>query len=709
MECGCGVLGIGARRVLLAGLGLVWLGLLGLAVLAWEPESSTHQQFALVVAGVGLGLVAALIAVLVRVFARVERERRHTRRTLDDREGFLTRLAASTPATIFVFDVVEGRTVYSNRRFADALGYPQEEIARRGDEWLVSLLHPDDLPQYKRQLTEYDHAADGDVIQGELRFKNAKGGWTWLASWATVASREADGRARLIVGTSMDITRRREMEAELRRSEERFRLLAENARDIVSRYQVYPERRMEFISPSVEAILGYPLRDFYEDPDLHGKLIHPEDRALLDSLSRDPSRIERPVTLRWVHQDGHTVWLEQRMVAFRDDQGRLLAVENISRDVTETKRLEELLRHAQKMDAIGRLAGGVAHDFNNVLGVIIGYTDLLKRHVGGSAQADEALGAIEEVSQRAAAMTRQLLAFARRDASKPRVLDLNATVTALEQMLRRLLPEHIAFTTDLADSVPAVNADPGQVEQALLNLVVNARDAMPEGGQLRLETARAAGGGVQLLVHDTGAGMDVATRDHVFEPFFTTKERGKGTGLGLAMVYAIMRQAGGSVTVESSLGAGSTFVLTFPEAREEVEDAPSSNRRPVAAGGTETILLVEDEPQLLSLVERMLSERGYHVLTAQTGPDALALATRQRGVIDLLVTDLVIPEFDGRALAERLTAMRPALAVIYMSGYLGDLATREEGDRFIEKPFTPEQLARLVRSTLDSRRRAGIA
>ncbi len=707
------MLGIGARRVLLAGLGLVWFGLLGLAVLVWEPENSVHRQVALVLAGAGLGLVTALVAMLSRVFARMERERLDARRTLEEREGFLSGLAASSPATIFAFDVVEGRSVYSNRRIAESLGYPQEEIDRRGDEWLASLLHPDDAGEYRRQLAAYNEVADGEVVQGELRFKNATGGWTWLASWATVSSREPDGRARLIVGTSIDITRRREAEAELRRSEERFRRLAENARDIVTRYAILPEPHMEFISPSAETILGYPLRDFYDDPDLHSKLIHREDRALLETLSRDPSRIERPVTLRWVAKDGHTVWLEQRMVALRDEQGRLAAVENISRDVTETKRLEELLRHAQKMDAVGRLAGGVAHDFNNVLGVIIGYTDLLKRRISGNPQADEALQAIEEVSQRAASLTRQLLAFARREPVKPRALDLNATVAGVEQMLRRLLPENIALETELALELPMVNADPGQVEQALMNLVVNARDAMPDGGHLWIETARAPDSGVELVVRDTGAGMDAATRAQVFEPFFTTKERGKGTGLGLATVYAIMRQAGGAVTVASTPGDGSTFTLTFPEADATVAAGPSSNRRPSVAGGTETILVVEDEPQLLAMVERVLSERGYRVLTAQTGSDALALANGHAGDIDLLLTDLVIPELDGRALAERLAAARPGLVVIYMSGYIDrSVAVGDAADgrsRFVEKPFTPGKLARLVRELLDARRRAGIA
>lgn len=694
-----------SQRALLVGIGLVWVALLWVTMDAWEPARAGSHQLLLLLAGVGFGLAAALVVRTTRAIARLEREQKDVEATLGEREGFLSRLASSTPATIFAFDVLDGRTVYTNRRLADRLGYARGELGREEQGWPERFVHPDDREAYRAIEERYRTAVEGEVLHHEIRFRNASGGWSWLETWATVASRDPDGRARLVVGTSMDVTSRHLVAAELERSEQRFRLLAENARDIISRFALLPEPRMEFISPSVTAILGYTPEEFYQDPGLFTTMIHPDDQALLASAQAHFPSFDRPLTLRWRHKDGHTVWLELQGVSVFDDDGRLVAAETISRDVTETRQLEELLRQAQKMDAIGRLAGGVAHDFNNLLGVIAGYVALIRERAPGNPEILDGLSAIEEVTSRATALTRQLLGFVRRDSLRAQTFDLGELVSNLERMLRRLLPASIELRTERPSAAALISADPGQIEQAVLNLVVNARDAMPRGGRVTISVTAEEEGGVRLSVHDDGEGMDAATMARVFEPFFTTKERGRGTGLGLAIVRAVTRQVGGQASVSSALGEGSTFSLRFPAANEP-EAAAEAVTPGRAAGGSETVLVVEDEPRLLSIVERSLTARGYTVLGVKSGAEALALAADETRVIDGLLTDLVTPDLDGREVARRLMAIRPRLAVVYMSGYIdGPLAGRAlvEGARLLEKPFDEAALARVLREALEAR------
>jgi signal transduction histidine kinase/CheY-like chemotaxis protein len=380
-------------------------------------------------------------------------------------------------------------------------------------------------------------------------------------------------------------------------------------------------------------------------------------------------------------------------------------------------RAEEQLRQAVKMEAIGKLAGGVAHDFNNLLTVILGRCQILLRRPQ-EAPTREALALIDETAQRAAALTRQLLAFGRRQVLQPRPLDLNAVVDGIAPMLRRLIGEHIELSTRLAREVPPVRADLSQLEQVIVNLAVNARDAMPQSGRLTLETAvvdldaayvrrhegARVGRHVQLSVSDTGAGMDAETLARIFEPFFTTKGPGQGTGLGLATVYGIVRQSGGSISVTSHPGQGSVFRICLPvlegqaPAREEVAVTPLPR-------GTETVLLVEDEPAVRALAGEILQELGYTVLTAGNADEGWQVAAAYRGTIDLLFTDVVMPGASGRDLAHRLTPVRPAMKVLYMSGYTEHAIVRrgvlEPGVAYMEKPFTPDSLARRLRAVLD--------
>ncbi len=387
-------------------------------------------------------------------------------------------------------------------------------------------------------------------------------------------------------------------------------------------------------------------------------------------------------------------------------------------DVTERRRLEEQLLQSQKMEAVGRLAGGIAHDFNNLLTAIAGYSDLLLSELPANDARRESAVEIREAGRRAAGLTQQLLAFSRRQVLEPRVLDLNAVIAGMEKMLRRVIGEDIELTTALDPDLWRTMADPGQIEQAIVNLAVNARDAMPRGGQLTLETGNVTlddqfastyatvqpGPHVMLAVSDTGIGMDAALQSRLFEPFFTTKERGKGTGLGLSTTYGIVKQSGGSIWVYSEPGVGTTFKIYLPRCEEPLAESEAPPPPLTTRQGTETVLLVEDEAEVRRLVERLLRMQGYTVLSAPSPAEAIS-AARAAGRIDLLVTDVIMPGMNGREMASVLAAERPRMRVLYMSGYtdaaIAQQGILEPGTAFLSKPFTPDVLARKVREVLD--------
>jgi len=402
-------------------------------------------------------------------------------------------------------------------------------------------------------------------------------------------------------------------------------------------------------------------------------------------------------------------------------------VAGISEDITAHRELEEKLRQAHKMEAVGRLAGGIAHDFNNILTGIIGYSSVLLNDPSAPGPAREAAEAILHSGQRAASLTAQLLAFSRKQRLEPKVLDLNLIVADIKRMLLRVIGEQIELITLLQPGLGRVEADPHQLEQVIMNLAVNARDAMPNGGRLIIETRNvwvhgnqaehhpemSAGFYVMLSVSDNGVGMDESTQQRVFEPFFTTKEVGKGTGLGLAMVYGTVEQSKGHIVLVSRLGCGTTFRIYLPGTSKDNAIGDGSEERSEELGGTETILLTEDEPMVRDLVRTVLEDYGYLVLDAPDCQAALSLAQHYSGAIDLLVTDLVMPGMSGHRLAERLAEVRPGTKVLYMSGYsevmIENQAARGDEDNFIRKPFTPDFLARKVRQVLDHTMRAAAA
>jgi len=517
-----------------------------------------------------------------------------------------------------------------------------------------------------------------------------------------------------IIGVAVlaqDMTERKSAEEGLRASEEQYRRFVED--DVAGVFITAPDGRVLTCNPAFARMFGFASVDdvlatnvvtIYQD--------HAARDAVLAEL-RARGRIDHR-EMAWQRLDGSPVAAIETAIGDFDEAGELVAIRGYVRDITERKRLEEQLRQSQKMEAIGRLAGGIAHDFNNLLTAINGYADIL---VAGMAPDEPRRSDVEEIRKagdRAAALTRQLLAFSRRQVLQPVVIDPSDVVAGIAPMLRRLVGEQIELRTPAAPDLGRVRADPSQIEQVLLNLVVNARDAMPAGGTLTIETANtelddeyarnhppvAPGPYVLLAVSDTGTGMDAVTMAHLFEPFFTTKPAGEGTGLGLATVYGIVAQSGGHVTAYSEPGHGSTFKVFLPRVAETVEPRSEAVAEP-AASGAETVLVVEDEDAVRSFVERVLGGLGYTVTTARSGAEALALAAGHRGPIDLLVTDVMLPGMNGRELSERLTALRPSLRTLFISGYTEDSIVHrgELGPdvAFLSKPFTPDALGRAVR------------
>jgi two-component system cell cycle sensor histidine kinase/response regulator CckA len=501
--------------------------------------------------------------------------------------------------------------------------------------------------------------------------------------------RDDDAATMGVIGVGVDLTEQRRMEAELRLAERRYRTLVEQLP--LATYVTQAWGRVDFVSPHIETMLGYTPEEWTTDPGLLDRVIHPEDLERVQAAGRRLREAGEPLSIeyRTIARDGRVLNMLDETVIVRDDEGKVLYLQGVLVDVTEHKALEEQLRQSQKMEAVGRLAGGIAHDFNNLLTAIKGYGEFLLSDLPKDAATHRDAQEIVRAADRAAALTRQLLAFSRRQTLAPQPIELNTVVTDLESLLRRLIGETIDLVTDLAEEPPTVHADRGQLEQVMLNLVVNARDAMPDGGRLTIATRR-RGRDALLEVRDTGIGIGPEARSHLFEPFFTTKEPGKGTGLGLATVYGIVEQSGGTIEVESELGAGSTFTIVLP-ALDEAAIQEKAPLPPLRRAGR--VLLVEDEDLVRSVVREVLERGGYSVLEA-SGPDEALELSGTPEQIDLLVTDIVLPGMSGSALVERIAPERPAMRVLYTSGY-ADQALSAAGE-VLEKPFTPEDLLRRV-------------
>jgi PAS domain S-box-containing protein len=503
---------------------------------------------------------------------------------------------------------------------------------------------------------------------------------------------------------------RRGAETALRESEERFRLLAEHIQDIVFRYRLSPEPGFEYISPAVAGLTGHEPEDLYLDPAPVFSAMDPEDRAAVEASWRSPEPL--PLTVRWHQPDGGTVWTELRAVGVRDSLGRVIAVEGILRDVTsqvladaERERLDRELRQADRLDSLGRLAGGIAHDFNNLLAVILAYASDVTESLAADHPGRPDMQMISQAAERAAALTRQLLIFSRLEPSQPETLNLNDIVADIKQLLGRTIGEDIEFVVEAAGDLYPVTIDRGKIEQVIMNLVMNSRAAMPDGGRLRIETANLPPGAgaerpragrerglVSLVVTDTGSGMTPEVAQRAFEPFFTTKAPGQGTGLGLSTVYGVVKDAGGEVMLRSEPGTGTSVTVLLPAAERAVTRTPAGLPAPPDGTGVgRAILVVEDDDAVRNVVTRMLTRGGFRVITAATPKEALGISADSSVHIDALLTDVVMPEMSGVQLAERIREDRQLLPVLLMSGYTaGSLPSGPDAAAdlpLIRKPF----------------------
>jgi PAS domain S-box-containing protein len=542
-----------------------------------------------------------------------------------------------------------------------------------------------------------------------------RGGWV-VARYAPFLA--ADGTVAGVIGLVTDVTDRKRAERALRESEERYREFFD--RNLAAVFWNTLDGRILDCNEAAARLYGFDTKEELLTRGAGDLYVDAAERERLVGLLRERGSLVN-IELRLKRKDGTPFWglANWALVPASDEAPPLL--EAIAVDITERKELEERLAHTHKLEAVGKLAGGIAHDFNNLLTTILGYSDLLLRRLqDGDASRDD-VREIQRAGERAAALTRQLLAFSRKQLIEPRVLDLNGVIGDASKMLRRLVGEDVRIGLRLEPRLGRIRADAGQLEQILMNLVANSRDAMPDGGAIEIATKNTAlreedrraypyvqpGPYVEVLVSDTGSGIDSEVRKHIFEPFYTTKVKGKGTGLGLAMVYGIVKQSGGYVWALDRKGGGTTFRICLPIVDEPILDRPlSSSDRIRALRGTQTILVVEDEETVRNLSKGILEGSGYTVLTAKDGPSALALSSDFEKEIHLLVTDVVMPGMSGRELVNRLLPSRPFVRVLYVSGYTDETIAHhgilEPGTNFLQKPFTPSVLAKRVREVLEA-------
>lgn len=620
----------------------------------------------------------------------------------ESEERYRLALLATNDA-VWDIDMATGSTFWGERYTAT---FEQSTATTESRQWWIDHLHPDDRERVVGSLQEAIAGTQHNWAQ-DYRFLRADAVWAEIQDRAYIA-RDERGQARRIVGAMSDVTDRKHAEAELRLRDRAIRAVTQGIIITDAQAQKNP---IIYVSPAFERMTGYAAREVIgrDCRFLYGK---DNDAAALERLN-EAVRHARPCTeeLRNHRKDGTLLWNELSISPILDDDGRLTHFVVVQTDITARRALEEQLRQSQKMDAIGRLAGGVAHDFNNLLTVINAEADLLLCDLPEPHPQREALTAIRDAGWRAAELTAQLLVFSRKAIVAPKLLDLNQVVATSARLLRRVIGEDVRLLTELAPGVPNVKIDPGQLEQVLMNLAVNARDAMPRGGLLTIGTASffsatettAAGHYAQLTVSDTGQGISEQIREQIFEPFFTTKGVGKGTGLGLATVYGIVLQAGGTISVQSQSG-GTCFRILLPAVCDLIAAPPADLGRLVPRG-SETILLAEDEAGVRRLVGMALRLQGYTVIETDCGATACRAAATYGGPIHLLVTDVVMPDIGGRELADAIRETWPNIAVLYVSGYMDDAVGRYgvqgSRDAFLQKPFTPLALAHKVREVLD--------
>ena len=646
-------------------------------------------------------------------FAKVMRDATKRKQIEEEQQKFIALVENSSDFTGMA--TLQGKPFYINQAGQKLVGLESQA------EIHATTIFDYCAPEAREQLRDICLPALGKngYWEGESLFRHFKtGAFINVYIKAFIVKDSQSGEPLCIATITHDITERKRMHDALKKSEQRLKALFDNALDAI--LLVDDEARYVDANPAACELLGYS-REELQQLSIWDVTPPSNSNQGID-LWRDflaAGKMSGEHTLR--RKDGTLIGVECNSVANVLPGLHM----TINRDTDERKRVEQQLRQAQKMEAVGRLAGGVAHDFNNLLTAITGYSDLMLRRLGEEDSLRSNVEEIRKAASRATALTRQLLAFSRKQMQQLKILNLNSIVSELDKMLQRLIGEDIQLTTTLDPQLGQTKADAGQIEQVIMNLVVNARDAVSMGGKITIETANVylnneyvqshlgarAGRYVMLAVSDTGAGMDDETKSHIFEPFFTTKEAGKGTGLGLATVYGIVKQSNGYISVESEVGQGTAFKVYLPRVDEAAEPLTLSSLAPEkpARRRTETVLLAEDEEVVRNLTRQVLEMNGYKVLEAANGGAALMLCEEHKGPIHLLITDVVMPEMSGRKLAERLSAVRPNMRVLYMSGYTDEAIIRhgvlDEGTEFIQKPFTPESLAHKINELLGASHR----
>ena len=604
----------------------------------------------------------------------------------------------------------DGKHIYVNAAFARMLGHESTETMM-GVHW-QKLYDPGDIKLLQEQVRQ-SLAAEGKW-SGQINLRRRD---ETVIPVEMAITTLANG---FIACIGHDITLRKQAERARAEAENKYRTLVEQVAAISYIAELGLQAEWLYVSPQIEAITGYTQEEWLAGSRDWLRHIPKEDHATIEAAEAASLRGERfQAEYRIVRKDGAVIWVSDTAVVVPGSDSHPV-MEGIIVDITERKLLENQLQQSRRMEAVGRLAGGIAHDFNNLLTIIKGYAELALQRAGIQPELRADVMQIDNASERASMLIRQLLAFSRRQVLQPKVIDLNAIVLGLDKLLARLMGEHIEMVTRCGANVGNVKADPAQVEQVIMNLVVNARDAMPKGGRLTVETFNVdldstyardhvsvkPGAYVMLAVSDTGMGMSPETVAHIFEPFFTTKESGQGTGLGLSTVYGIVKQSGGYIWVYSEPGKGTTFKVYLPRVTELAESKTGAVQPPGAGKGSETILLVEDEEAVRELASRILSAKGYSVVVAKSTQEAEQLATKHAGEIHLLLTDIIMPGTSGRELARRITERHPRTRVLYMSGYTDNVLAQggvlEAGLSFLQKPFTPGALVQKVRDVLDS-------
>lgn len=634
-----------------------------------------------------------------------------------DRLIKLSQAVEQSPSCVVITDL-NGDIEYVNRKFYDLTGYYYTEVIGENPRFLKSGAHDS---QFYKHL--WETISSGKIWSGEFHNKK-KNGTIYLESATISPVFDEKGNIINYLALKEDITELKNKESELIKSKKRYAFITEKVNDLIFIYKYHPNPGFVYVSPTSINITGYTPEEHYSDPFLARKLLSEEDLEKLNNYVASDS--EDPIVIKWKRKDGEYIWTEQRLTREYNHKGDLIMIQGVARDITKEKKAEIIkeklqaqLNQAQKMEAVGRLASGISHDFNNMLGVIIGNLELLFLDLDESSEMFKPLSDMKTAAEKSKNLTRQLLAFARKQTISPKTVNLNTVIEDMLKMLKRLISENIALKWQPYDNLWNVNVDISQIDQIMANLCVNAKDAIKETGEIVISTENLvvdeelcrkhnglkSGEYVKISVCDTGSGIEETDIPHLFEPFFTTKAQGKGTGLGLATVYGIVKQNNGYINLNSKVGEGTCFHILLPRHKDTAVAEVFKHTKPEVQKGDEVILLVEDEPVILDIFTKMINNLGYNVIPTNSPSEAIDIARNSKTQIDLLITDVVMPEMSGKTLHDNIKNIFKDIKTIFVSGYTTDVImdyniSVKDVD-FIQKPFSIKEISLLIRKVLD--------